>query len=210
MTGDGTNSVGGSSGGATVSTSTSLVERVRAQDPQAWERLVDLYGPLVYRQCRQMGLPSQDTHDVVQEVFRSVFSGLDDFRGDHKGSFRAWLRGITRHRVLDHLRRDKDVPEVAGGTAAQQKFLEIPEDDDPTTTRTPVETAHPLWHQALELVKGEFEHATWQAFWKVAVDGEIPADVAAELGMTRHAVYKAKSRVLRRLRQELDGLEDGT
>ncbi len=154
-----------------------------------------------------MGLPLQDTPDVVQEVFRSVFAGLDDFRGDHKGSFRAWLRGITRHRVLDQLRRDKGVPEVAGGTAAQQRFQEIPEEDDPTTTHAAVDPAHSLWHRALELVKGEFEIATWQAFWRVAVDGEAPADVAEDMAMTRHAVYQAKSRVMRRLRQELNGLE---
>jgi RNA polymerase sigma-70 factor (ECF subfamily) len=183
------------------------VERVKAQDPEAWERLVDLYGPLVYRYCRQMGLPSQDTHDVVQDVFRSVFSGLDGFRGDHQGSFRAWLRGITRHRVLDHVRREEDLPEVAGGTAAQQRFQEIPEEGDPTTTAAPVDPAHSLWHRALELVKGEFELVTWLAFWRVTVDGEVPADVADDLGMTRHAVYKAKSRVLRRLRQEFEGLE---
>jgi RNA polymerase sigma-70 factor (ECF subfamily) len=207
VTSEDVNSVDGSGGRDSASTSTSLVERVKARDPRAWEHLVDLYGPLVYRYCRQMGLPSQDAPDVMQEVFRSVFAGLDSFRGDHKGSFRAWLRGITRHRVLDQLRRDKGVPEVAGGTAAQQRFQEIPEEGDPTTTGVLVDPANSLWHRALELVKGEFELATWQAFWRVAVDGEVPADVAEDLAMSRHAVYKAKSRVMRRLRQVLNGLE---
>ena len=60
-----------------------------------------------------------------------------------------------------------------------------------------------LAHRALELVRAEFEDRTWQAFWRVAAEGRPPADIADELGMTLHAVYKAKSRVLCRLRREL-------
>jgi acyl carrier protein len=63
-----------------------------------------------------------------------------------------------------------------------------------------------LSRRALELVRAEFENRTWEAFWRTAVDGQAPADVAEDLGMSLHAVYKAKSRVLRRLRQELNGL----
>ncbi|MDY0166995.1 MAG: hypothetical protein RBS80_10655 [Thermoguttaceae bacterium] len=65
-----------------------------------------------------------------------------------------------------------------------------------------------VWHRAVKLVQAEFEASTWRAFWRVAVDGQRPADVAEELGMTLHAVYKAKSRVLRRVRQELADLEE--
>lgn len=60
--------------------------------------------------------------------------------------------------------------------------------------------------RALDLVRAEFENRTWDAFWRTAIDGQPAGDVAAQLGMSLHAVYKAKSRVLRRLRQELAGL----
>jgi RNA polymerase sigma-70 factor, ECF subfamily len=56
----------------------------------------------------------------------------------------------------------------------------------------------------MELVRGEFEERTWLAFWRVTAEEKPPAVVAEELGMTLQAVYKAKSRVLCRLRQELD------
>ncbi len=65
-----------------------------------------------------------------------------------------------------------------------------------------------IMRRALELVRAEFEPATWTAFWRTTVDGAVPADAAAELGVSVNAVYKAKSRVLRRLRDELDGLLD--
>jgi RNA polymerase sigma-70 factor (ECF subfamily) len=40
------------------------------------------------------------------------------------------------------------------------------------------------------------------------VDGCTPDEVAAELSLSRWAVYKARSRVLQRLRTELEGLEN--
>src|SRR5258708_5412947 len=85
------------------STSSGLLSKVRACDPQAWERLVATYGPLVYRWCRQAGLQEEDAADVLQETFRSALVGIDGF---HKirptDSFRAWLRAVTRTRVADH------------------------------------------------------------------------------------------------------------
>jgi RNA polymerase sigma-70 factor (ECF subfamily) len=63
-----------------------------------------------------------------------------------------------------------------------------------------------VFQRALELIRAEFEETTWQAFWRVSVEDQYPADVAADLGITTNAVYKAKSRVLHRLRHELGDL----
>jgi len=60
-------------------TSSSLLERAKARDPQAWERLVELYGPLVYQWCRRWGISATDSQDVVQELFRAVASGIARF-----------------------------------------------------------------------------------------------------------------------------------
>jgi RNA polymerase sigma-70 factor (ECF subfamily) len=64
-----------------------------------------------------------------------------------------------------------------------------------------------LARRALALMQKDFEERTWQAFWLTAVDGRDPAEAAQQLGMPRASVYMARSRVLRRLRQELDGLD---
>jgi len=178
-----------------------------AQDPEAWQRLVDVYARCVYHWCRQAGLHSDDAADVVQEVFASVSKSFADFWGSPShGHFRAWLRGITRHRVSDFFRSRHGEPHARGGTTAQQGFLEIPESLDESGAAGPQE-ADSVWRRGLEAVQAEFEPRTWQAFWRVAVDGETSASVAAELEMTVAAVYKAKSRVLSRLRRQLGGLE---
>jgi RNA polymerase sigma-70 factor (ECF subfamily) len=187
-------------------TSRTLLERARNNEEDAWRRLIDLYGPLVARWCAHGGLQGPDAEDVQQQVFQAVFRGLEDFRRDRPGdTFRGWLRIITRNKLLDYFRRQENQPRAPGGTDAQRRLHQLadhdlPEDDDMDLGG--------LYHRALELVRSEFEHRTWEAFWKVAIDGHTAADVAAELGMTPTAVRKAKSRVLLRLRQEIGDLID--
>src|SRR2546429_459226 len=102
------------------STSPSLLARARANQPAAWEQLVDLYAPLVYHWCRRAALGPEDTADVFQEVFRAVARNLSDFRREREGdTFRGWLRTITRNKVRDHYRRHQEGPQAIGGTDAQ-------------------------------------------------------------------------------------------
>ena len=84
----------------TESTSNSLIRRAQQQDLSAWERLSELYAPLVYGWGRQADLQASDAGDLAQEVFRTVAARIDDFRRDHPaGSFRDWLWGITRNKL---------------------------------------------------------------------------------------------------------------
>ena len=186
------------------STSPTLLERVRRHDQEAWARLVYLYAPLIIHWCHTGGVRGADADDLRQEVFQAVAARIADFRRDRPGdTFRGWLRGITRHKLLDHYRKRQGQPAAAGGTDAQQRLLEVADPVEPTETP---EQVTGLYHRALELVRAEFEVQTWQMFWRVAVEDQAPADVAAELNVTPAAVRKAKSRVLRRLREEVGDL----
>src|SRR5262245_45908727 len=190
-------------------TSASLLERARADDPAAWERLVHVYSPLVYSWGRRGGLSDDDAADVMQEVFRSVAAALGRFRRDRPGdTFRGWLWSITRNKLRDHYRAARERPEAAGGSQAQQRLLEVAADapepgDDPADPG-----AAGLLHRALDVIRGDFEERTWRAFWRTAIDGQSAAAVADELGLRPDAVYQAKARVLRRLREEMRGLID--
>jgi RNA polymerase sigma-70 factor, ECF subfamily len=190
------------------STSLGLLERIKALDQAAWERLVSLYSPLVYGWCRQAGLQAADAADVGQEVFRSVARKIGDFRRAREGdTFRGWLRTITRNKIRDSIRRKRTELVGVGGSDAQRRLLQVesvvcdaiddPRDDSDRRI---------LYHRVIELVHREFAERTWQAFWRVALDEQRPADVASALGMSVNAVYLAKSRVLRRLREELAAL----
>jgi len=187
-------------------TSVSLLERVRGQDQQAWQRLVALYGPLVARWCRLGGVKAGEEGDVAQEVFLTVFAGLDDFQRRRPGSFRSWVRGITRFKLADHRRRRHRQAPAAGGTAAQELIREVP--DPQAGAEDDAAEVSGLYHRALELIRPEFEERTWQAFWRSAVEGHPTDLIAADLGVSAVTVRVAKSRVLGRLRAEVGDLID--
>lgn len=192
----------GTSGSLTSgSTSSGLIRRAKQRDPEAWERLVDLYGPLVFYWCRRSGLAPADAADVVQDVFAAVCRALDRFEhGREENTFRGWLRVIAQNKIRDHYRRRAGEVPAAGGTDAGVRLAEIPASPSETSEQRALSG---LYRRALDLIRSEFEHRTWQAFWRAVVEGHETADIAADLGVSANAVRQYKSRVLRRLREEL-------
>jgi RNA polymerase sigma-70 factor (ECF subfamily) len=190
------------------STSSGLIDGAKRQDPLAWHRLVQLYGSLVYSWCRKFGVSQTDAADVFQEVFRSVHTHIADFRRDEPGhAFRGWLWTITRNKIRDHFRRVAGHPHAAGGTDAMLQLLNFAEESSSMLgedSRSQQQSSTFL--VGMEMVQAEFEDRTWQAFWRTTVDGVPTSVVAAELEMSINAVRLAKSRVLRRLREQLDAL----
>jgi len=189
-------------------TSLTLLDRARREDQEAWQRLVYLYGPLVAHWCRRWGGQDADADDLRQDVFQAVAAALGSFRRDRPGdTFRGWLRVIAHRKFLDQCRRRQRQLAGEGGTDAHLRLQHVPEAAEPDEADAPEEVQR-LYHRALELVRSEFEGRTWQAFWRCAVDGRAPAQVGQEMGMTPAAVRQAKSRVLRRLKEEMGGLLD--
>jgi RNA polymerase sigma-70 factor (ECF subfamily) len=186
-----------------------LLERLRVQEAGAWERLAQLYGPLVYRWARGRGLQEADAQNMVQDVFLAVFGGIAGFRKERPGdSFRGWLWGITYHKLLDFW-RGQEGELVGGGSGVRERLARLPAPiTSPFAEAEPQATLGGLYRRALELVRGEFEERSWRAFWGVVVDGRNTAAVAADLGITPNAVRIAKARILGRLRAELGEVLD--
>jgi RNA polymerase sigma-70 factor (ECF subfamily) len=181
---------------------------VRARDTRAWERLVSLYTPLLEQWCRQYGLQEADAADVCQKVFMAVAESIGTFRRDEAGgSFRGWLRTITRTKVLDHRRREAPKAAPGGNAYEQQLHMPAPEPEEPGAG-VENEEIRLLYRRAMELMGRDFEETTWRAFFMVVVEDRSPADAAAELGISRNAVYLARARVLSRLREEFADLLD--
>ena len=194
------------------SLSTTLLVRLRDQNPDAWLRLTHLFGPLVYGWCRRAGLAPADAADVTQEVFRSVAIGLPKFHRDRPtDTFRGWLATIAQNRIRDFQRRAVNRPHGHGGSEFHQLVQNLPDpaaESDSSLAGDMETERRGVLRRTLELVQAEFESLTWTAFWRTTVEPESPKTVAAELGVSLNAVYKAKSRVLRRLREELAGIVD--
>ncbi|MBI5757566.1 MAG: sigma-70 family RNA polymerase sigma factor [Planctomycetales bacterium] len=193
-------------------TSASLLDRARHRDDLAWNELVELYAPLVYFWCRKTNIVEQDIPDVVQEVFRAVVTGIGGFRKDRPGdTFRGWLRIVTRSKLADHFRRLDRNPIAVGGSGAQWRMEHISGesgDCDSIESEDDERLAEfALFHRGLEKIRADFDPKTWQAFWRVVVDGLSASEAGHELGMRPGTVRVAKSRVLQRLRRQLGDVE---
>ncbi len=199
-------------------TSQSLILRVKQNDPDAWERLVKLYSPLVYYWCRESGLPQADLQDVFQDVFHTLACKIEKFRPIENGTFRGWLRTITRNKMTDHFRKTGREPKPIGGTAALHYLEQFPNAAEPNSAANhsdippgEQEIQHGILCQALENVRDSFAEQTWKAFWMVAIEGREANDVALDLSMRPGTVRVAKSRVLKRLRLEIgDTMDDAS
>ncbi len=188
------------------STSSSLLERLKAGESDAWRRFVELYGPTVYRWCRQCRVAADNAADVCQEVFSRVASHVAQFRRENPGdSFRGWLWTITRNKAEDHFRRQAGGPTARGGSEHRDFLAGLPAQSSQVADSSEPPADRALVHRALEVVRAEVEPASWQAFWRMTVEGHSSAEVARDLGLSPNAVRQAKYRLLRRLRQELEG-----
>lgn len=193
-------------GASGSSIASSLLVQVRDRDPDAWQQLVRVYGPLVFEWCRRKGLSEEAAADVGQEVFAAVAAGIQKFRREKQGdTFVGWLRQITRFKIADHWRRDKTRPAAIGGSEFRDAIAALPalDDDESDEGEAAPNERQLLFGHAVETVRRRFTPKTWEAFVRTAVDDQNTADVAADLGMTSMAVRQAKSRVLRKLREAL-------
>lgn len=192
----------GSSNESSEITSMTLVGRVQSDDDEAWHRLVELYGPLLFAWGRRGGLSPEDASDLMQDVFAAVAKAIGRFDPAAEGRFRGWLWTITRNKIRDHYRR-LDHPEARGGDWAMRELAQLPEkwsDDTSDVTRHEVRA---LYHRALDLIRSDFQSQTWKAFWMSVVEEQPTDQIAEQLGLSSNGVRQAKSRVLRRLRAEL-------
>ncbi len=180
-------------------TPASLLDRLRQPtDASAWEQFVTLFGPLMHRWALLLGARGPDAEDLVQDVFVVLYRHLPGFRYDPQRSFRAWLRTVIHHAWLKRRR------------PPTQSLDEAPEPavPDPVPELAESEYRAQLVSQALRIIQTDFQPTTWKVFWELAVVGRSGTDVAREFGLSVNAAYLARTRVVSRLRQELDGLLD--
>ena len=185
-------------------TSETLIEKVRNGDSDSWDRLVQLYSPLVYAKLRKRGLSDTDAADVSQDVFMKIHRSLDRFRRNPPElRFRKWLATIVRNAFLDFVKKENKKVKAAGGTDMNQMLKEAPDLSDDESFDQPGDNTL-LVRRALEIIKDDFQSNTWQAFWMTSVDERSSREVAEELGMTPAGVRKAKERVTVRLLETIN------
>jgi RNA polymerase sigma-70 factor (ECF subfamily) len=190
-----------------METSLSLLGRLAgAPTDDDWRRLDALYRPLLRAWVARAGVPASDVDDLVQDVLLVVYREVAGFEWRGQGAFRAWLRTILAHRVRDYFRGQKYRPTVTGDSDFLRRLDELESPDSALSRLWDREHDKHVAASLMRRVQDDFAPATWQAFRRHVLEGEPAARVAEELGLALNSVLMAKSRVLKRLRQEAAGL----
>ncbi len=186
-------------------TRASLILRLRDRsDLAAWQEFTEIYQPLVFRLARSKGFQHSDAMDIAQEVLLRVANAVERWQPDEqRGTFRGWLYRIARNLMIDFLERGKRHPLAAGSTGMVQL---IAQQADPTSANSQtfdLEFRRQVFAWAANKVRPQFQETTWLAFWRTAVEGDAAVDVARDLNLSPGAVYVARSRVMQKLRAEV-------
>ena len=184
-----------------LTTSASLLKRLKDDNNQeSWKRFVLLYTPLMCSWAGRLGVREADTADLLQDVFALLYQKLPSFTYQPRKSFRAWLKKVLVNKWREGMRRQR-LPAYGNG-----EVLESLAGPDPLEDYTEAEYRQYLVARALQLMQADFSPTTWKACWETTAEGRAPVEVAGELGISVRAVYLARIRVLKKLREELAGL----
>jgi RNA polymerase sigma-70 factor (ECF subfamily) len=192
-----------------METSLTLLGRL-AGDPSEddWLRLDDLYRPLLRAWVARAGVPASDADDLAQDVLLVLFRKIAGFERRGPGAFRAWLRAILANELRDYFCAQKNRPIATGGSDFQSWLRELESHDSALSRLLDREHDDHVVASLLRTVQGDFAPVTWQAFLRHVQEGAPAGQVAEALGLSLNSVLLAKSRVLKRLRQEAAGLVD--
>lgn len=184
-------------------TSHSLIARVKdLGDGAAWVEFLGIYQPVVFRMARRRGLQDADAQDVMQQVFLSISKSIEDWTpGDLQPPFRAWLTTIARNAITKALTRQPR--DAATGSTSMVELLDAQPDPQETTAEILAEARKELIRWVTEQIRSEFSEATWNVFWRTAIEGVSIAEVAKSTGRSAGAVYVARYRVIARLKEKV-------
>lgn len=188
----------------------SLLVRLRDRsDEQAWCEFTEIYGPLAYQLAKRRGLQEADAQDLVQEVLApSPGRSRRLTRTLHRGSFRGWLSRIASNLIINIFVAQRRHPRGSGETDMVRLMEEQPDESCEESALFEQEYRRSLLAWAAERVRPAFSHVAWQAFWQTSVEGKSPKVVAEDLGMSLGTVYQYKSRVVARIRREIEQVDD--
>ena len=182
------------------STSITLLERLRQPgQAEAWNRFAQLYTPLLLTWAKGLGLHDADAADLTQDVLIKVMRLVPAYQRKPGETFRGWLFTVAKNECADFRRRRATRP-LPGAAGLSDVAIGASSEGSADDYRIR------LVHRALELIRPDFNDATWAAFTGLMLEGRAAPDVAAGLKLSVNVVYLARHRVLTRLREELGEL----
>ena len=191
-----------------TTTRASLLIRIKdPRDTAAWAQFYDLYAPLLYKYARARGLSREDAEDIRATCYETIVAKIKEFQYDKaKGGFKAWLRTLVSRRVIDLLRKRREKHADSG------QLRELADESPGPDELWEVQWKNHHLKYCVEQVRGSVPSLQFEAFEMLVLKCRTVEEVSEELGLNANQVYKAKSRVLRKVRAKIIdiGLDDTT
>lgn len=180
-----------------------LIEKIKdSADAEAWAEFAAIYNPLIFEICRRKGLQHADATDIAQDVLSQVASAIGSYRHDQSGAtFRGWLYCITRNVTVDFFRRRSKDPLATASALPNWEQIRVPTAEE--SREFQLEFRKRMFAVVAGSVQSQVAGKTWSVFWKTEVEGNEIETAAEALGMTIGAAYVARSRVMAKLRNEV-------
>lgn len=189
-------------------TRASLILKIAdTSNAQAWEEFARIYRPVVYRLVRQRGFQDADAEEVVQEAMLAVARAVEGWVPE-RGRFRDWLYRIARNLMINFLTRRKHQAWRTTDSSMQELLIDESNPDATALQAFESEYRTERFRVAAKRVREVVRKNTWQAFWMTAIEDLPAGEVARRLGMSIGSVYIARSRVVARLRKEVQQMEE--
>lgn len=191
-----------------ITTDPSLLRKLRdPNNDSAWSEFVELYQPVIHRLLVHKGLSTPDAEDVAQQILLSISKALAERPHDfERAKFRTWLNRVVRNAALNAMRKTRQ--DVAAGGTDQVSMLHAIQDDEHDSKLFEAEYEREVFRKATRIVESESDPATWEAFYRTCVQNETIEQVAASLNKQIGSVYAARSRIVKRIKKEVERMMD--
>ncbi len=179
-------------------------------DQTAWQEFARIYTPVVYRLAVRPGLQHADAEDLSQQVLTAVAKAIDRWQTDPtRAKFRTWLHRVAQNFIINALNRATP-DRAAGGSAILPALGNQAARSQADSDLVRLEIRREVFRWAADQIRHEFRPATWDAFWRTAIENQSVEQAAAELGLSSGAIYAAQSRIMRRLKEKVSQFEEAS
>ena len=183
-----------------------LVNLAGDQYQSAWLEFAQLYEPVIYRFARKRGLQHADAVELTQQVMLSVMRSSRKWSQDQPPDhFRGWLKTVASNSLINMVTRDARYRAVGGENDLPQAE---PVTDSNEAEIWADEESRAILRIAAANIRHEFSEDSWLAFERTLVQGVSVEAVADSLKKTSGAIYTARARIMRRLKQESQRIAD--
>jgi len=182
--------------------------RMTPGDPRAWNEFVAIYVPKISNWFRRWGLQEADINDLTQDVLLALSKQMSSFEYDPQKRFRSWLKTIAHRAWVDFLKQRNRHPGATGSDAVHAMLSSVETTED-FVNHLVEECNRELLEEAMLIVRRRVQDSTWRAFEMTALEQMSGDEVSKQLGMPLTAIYKAKSRIQKLLKEEVERIDGG-